>query len=183
MTTDLLNELVPPGVDHREVLDRILRHYKSGSSDTDAGFYIEVPGRDECALRIRTKKGLIVHLEAGPALTTDDLDVLKETIRTELVESPGDSIAWEILFSSEPVRGSFQCDTPLLQLTQAPPEAPQPQQSVAEHPFILRFPVRRSTSFPITCQRRQRQALEWAHILNVLLIRIPHDTRARFGAC
>ena len=56
-----------------------------------------------------------------------------------------------------------------MQISPAPPEASRPPQTLADHPFVLEYPIRRYRTTNILHVRRRKNAIEWAWVLNALL--------------
>ena len=72
-------------------------------------------------------------------------------------------------FSSFRVSGSWQGRRSGVQILPPPDEAPSAPYEMAEHPFILEFPVKASDVWPITNYRRIREHRNLTFLLNVLL--------------
>jgi len=167
MSDNLLPELLLPEVDEYELLEIIQNHYKSGQSTPEDE--VVYPSVERYSLKIRCKGDHIATIEPGPGFDEAQLSTLKERVQTELIESPGTSVAACILFSSRTVQGAFRSTSDRIQILPAPQQAPRPGVLVADHPFILEFPFERSQNGMVTTRRRIRGMLEWTWILNTLL--------------
>jgi len=167
MATNLLPQLLPEGVDDHELLHIISSHFNSGrSTPTDE---VDYPAADHYALRIRHKNSRLVEIQRGPALTDVILQTLKDKVQSELVDSDGETIQRCIIFSSRPVKGFFRAEKLPLQICPAPINAPQPRQLIADHPFVLEFPIKKSRNGYISMSRRTRGMFERTWVLNALL--------------
>ena len=166
MSRNLLPDLAPSGLDHYELLLTLKQHFKSACFDDHN--QLIYPCASDYALKVRWKDGRATHIHPGPRFSSTDFENLNIRIQTDLVECPGMAIGSEILFSSpHPLHGHFRTDQ--LQLLPAPPDAPTPDETHADHPFVLEFAFPRSINNAITRKRRVRLSLEWAWILNALL--------------
>jgi hypothetical protein len=75
----------------------------------------------------------------------------------------------ETLFAHRPVQGAFKFDSVPMQILPAPPEWPRPAQIMANHPFVLEFPIRAYRTSELRNKRRYKNAIEWTWALNALL--------------
>jgi hypothetical protein len=169
MNDGLLAEIGQLGiVDDRELLYLLERDYGHPQiSDRNVLIY---PGAERYAIAISEKDGRIKSIQSGPGFDRAIWEQFKGSVRRVLIDqAAGPSIAAYVLFSSRPIIGSFRSSSGLIQIRQAPPEAPRPGVVDADHPFILEFPIRRSTDGFLTNMRRLRGALEWTWTLNAVL--------------
>lgn len=167
MPEDLLSQLDTPGLDHHELLTLMGFHW--GGSCTTEDNSVLYPCTESYVVKVRTKNDQIVSIEPGPGFSKSTLDLLKEKIRTTLIESSGSIIRADILFSAKPVRGSFRSSSNQLQMIPAPHHAPRPPVQIADHPFILEFPIMSSHDGFVTNNRAMRRALELTWTLSALL--------------
>src|SRR5262249_43742969 len=72
-------------------------------------------------------------------------------------------------FSSHRVHGSWIGSRSGVQILPPDPASPTAPFELAEHPFILEFPIQKAEFWPITNHRRIRQHRELTLLLNVLL--------------
>jgi len=166
MTRNLLDILAPRETDGYELLTVLERHYKSaGVGDRDELVY---PSSPAYSLRVRWEDGRVARIEPGPGFKADELDGLRSAIRERLVESPGTKVATSVLFSSpRRVSGYFRASR--LQIMPASTIAPQPDETLGQHPFYLQSMIRQSVDGFLTNQRWSRLNLERAWTLNALL--------------
>jgi hypothetical protein len=167
VSINLIGELLPPGIDHSEALQVISQHFASSRSTPNGD--VDYPNSDRYAIRVRHKHGELVEIRPGPALTSETLRQLQSKIFSDLVEDEGTSIQRCILFASQPVMGCFRSRTDRLRILPPPTNAPKPPYLVADHPFVLEFPMHGSKNSLISILRRTRQMLEWVSVLNAIL--------------
>ena len=67
------------------------------------------------------------------------------------------------------MQGSWRGESPGVQILPPPDDAPSADVELAEHPFILEFPVQVSDFWPVTNYRRMREHRKLTLLLNVLL--------------
>jgi hypothetical protein len=107
----------------------------------------------------------IVAIEPCPAFDADQWgQVVKEIERTGPYK-----IGRDISFSSFRVTGSWRGKRSGVQILPPPADAPQAPIEIAEHPFILEFPVKVSDLWQITNFRRMREHRQLTYLLNILL--------------
>ena len=75
----------------------------------------------------------------------------------------------EYSFSSFRVSGSWRGERSGVQILPPPDDAPRAHLEMAEHPFILEFPIKSSDFLPLTNHRRMHEHRKLTHLLNVLL--------------
>jgi len=167
MPENLLAQLDAPGLDHYELLNLLGFHF--GGSCTTEDNSVIYPCKDSYIVRVRSKNDQILSFEPGPGFSKDKFASLKDKVRSTLIDSPGQVIRADILFSSKPVKGCFRAASGQLQILPAPDHAPRPPVTIADHPFILEFPIKSSSDGFVTNNRAMRRALEWTWILNALL--------------
>jgi len=167
MPDNLLSQLDAPELDHYELLTLMGRHW--GGSCTTEDNSVLYPCTESYVIKVRTKDDRIVSIEPGPGCSDAALALLKEKVRTTLVESSGSVIRADILFSSKPVKGSFRAAKDRFQIYPPPINAPRPGVLSADHPFILEFPLKSSSDGFVTNNRAMRRALELTWTLNALL--------------
>jgi hypothetical protein len=168
MSNDLLSQIIPIGVDHQEALEVIVAHFGGARCSSECD--VEVPANGPIALRIRTKGKHIIRIDAGPGLEADHISELRASIHSVLVESQEQFIAAQVLFSSQPVRGSYRSHNPDVQIIEAPSAAPRSSLQIADHPFVLEFRCSRTADPLISANRRSQLVRQWTDILNIVLI-------------
>jgi hypothetical protein len=160
---NLLPALAPTGLDHYELLLALNQHYNSVCFDGGRLIY---PCNTNYAIKVWWRDGRATQIHSGPGFSAQDFESLKRRIQTDFIQSPGIAIGKDVLFSSpHTVWGYLLTDN--LQILPPPPDAPD--ESGADHPFVLEFVIPRSVNEAITLRRRSRLVFEWTWILNSLL--------------
>jgi hypothetical protein len=112
-----------------------------------------------------SKEKQLVAIEPGPAFDAAQWD---EIVRE--IESTGPiKVGRDCSFSSFRVAGSWQGPRSGVQILPPPSDAPVAPVELAEHPFILEFPVKVSDRWSITNHRRMRSHRRLTLLLNILL--------------
>ena len=174
---NLLDRLMPNGVDQSEFEDLIHRHFgsASGPADGDAVFlsaHNDLPltaSEGNYALKLsHNKEGALRAIEGGPAFTQDILNDLTKEVHDALIADHGTLIGAAILFSALPVNGSWRHGN-LFQIFPVPNAAPRPHQPTAYHPFQIEFPIKNSPDWVIRSRRISRKKQEIGLLLNAFL--------------
>lgn len=169
MTTELLRSAWA-GVDAAELKFILLKRIGEpgqyhGRETNPNTFYLPLAGSD-CRVKLTfssTKE--IVGIQPGPAFDPVQWDKVIEDI-----EGKGRTrIGRDCSFSSFRVAGSWRGRSSGIQILPPPADAPLAPVEMAEHPFILEFPVKESELWPITNFRRMRGHRQLTLLLNVLL--------------
>jgi len=164
---NLLPQIDGLELDHYELLTLMGFHW-AGSCTTEDNSVL-YPCTESYVVKVRTKNDQIISIEPGPGFSDEAFALFKDKVHTTLIMSTGAIIRADILFSSKPVKGSFRATNGQLQIIPAPDQAPRPPMMIADHPFILEFPIKRSSDGFVTNNRAMRRALEFTWILNALL--------------
>ncbi len=107
----------------------------------------------------------ILRIELGPAF-----DVTKWEQVVNDIESPGPiKVGRDCSFSSFRVVGSWRGMRSGVQILPPPADAPRAPYEMAEHPFVLEYPLKTSDLWPITNYRRIREHLRLTLLLNILI--------------
>jgi len=110
-------------------------------------------------------KKRLVAIEPGPAF-----DAAKWREVVEEIEGTGQcKVGRDWSFGSFRVTGSWLGKRSGVQILPPPADAPSAPVEIAEHPFILEFPVIASERWPITNFRRRRQHRQLTFLLNILI--------------
>jgi hypothetical protein len=119
-----------------------------------------------CRLELTfSEKKQLVAIEPGPAFDAAQWDKIVREI-----ESTGPKkVGRDCSFSSFRVAGSWQGPRSGVQLLPPPADASVAPVEMAEHPFILEFPVTVSDVWPITNYRRVRDHRRFTLLQNILL--------------
>jgi hypothetical protein len=128
-------------------------------------FYLPLAG-PSCRIKLTfSDSKQIVAIEPGPAF-----DVAQWEQAVEEIERTGPyKVGRECSFSSFRVAGSWRGKRSGVQILPPPADAPRAPFEMAEHPFILEYPVKVSDLWPITNFRRMREHRQLTFLLNVLL--------------
>jgi hypothetical protein len=127
---------------------------------------------------IYNKGGKLVSAVGGPGLKPEDVTVLTDKVRRELMETSGPVASRCILLSSYRVTGSFTYGDKLriLPVPDHARKAPDLTESqvfgehlTIEHPFIEEFPINRSINPVVQIERLERQVRKYALLLNLFL--------------
>ena len=128
-------------------------------------FYLPLAG-SSCRIKLTfSDSKQIVAIEPGPAF---DAAQWKQVV--EEIERIGPfKVGRDCSFSSFRVAGSWRGKRSGIQILPPPADAPRAPSEMAEHPFILEYPVKVSDLWPITNFRRMREHRQLTFLLNVLL--------------
>jgi hypothetical protein len=120
------------------------------------------------ALTFRGKK--IVAVEPGPAFDATEWEKIANEIENAILVGPP-KVGREYSFSNFRVPGSWRGARSGVQILPPSPEAPRAPVEMAEHPFILEFPIIGAPDdlWPITNYRRMREHRRLTLLLDVLL--------------
>ena len=130
-------------------------------------FYLPLAGSScRVALIFREKK--IVAIERGVAFDATEWDQISKEIEQSILVGPP-KVGREYSFSSYRVTGSWRGDRSGVQILPAPDDAPRASDEMADHPFILEFPIKATDCWPVTNHRRMREHRRLTLLLNVLL--------------
>jgi hypothetical protein len=142
-----------------------------GQYDRAAGipqkFYLPL-ARSSCRVAIVFRDREIVAIEPGPAFDAVQWVRVREEITRSLFEG-GNRIGREYSFCGFRVQGSWRGTQSRLQILPPPNDAPEAPVEMADHPFILEFPLLGSDFWRLTNHRRTREHRQLTLLLNVLL--------------
>lgn len=119
-------------------------------------------------LTFSDKDKKIVAIEPGPAFDAAEWERVSEEIEKSILAGPL-KVGREYSFSSFRVLGSWRGDRSRVQILPPPDDAPRAPVEMADHPFILEFPITASDYWRITNHRRMREHCNLTLLLNVLL--------------
>jgi len=169
VTTDLLQSGwtdVDPADLRFILLERIGRpgQYEGRDSNPNT-FYLPLAG-SSCRIKLTfSDSKQIVAIEPGPAF---DAAQWKQVVE-EIERTGSHKVGRDCSFSSFRVAGSWRGNRSGVQILPPPADAPLAPSEMAEHPFILEYPVKVSDLWPITNFRRMREHRQLTFLLNVLL--------------
>jgi len=172
-----LNDVIFVGkVDDAELAYLLLTHFRhscSGLSNEVRFYRANGPG----AVKLTYRKGKI-ESAAGIGLKPEEITLLADKVKGDLLESPGTTVARCILLATYRVKGCFVYGDKLriLPVPEHAPNAPDLTEEQVfsehldiEHHFIVEFPLTQSISPIIQLHRLERAARRNALLLNVFL--------------
>ena len=121
-----------------------------------------------CRISLTFKDNEITAIEPGPAFDGTQWELICEEVEKSLLAGPP-KVGREYSFSSFRVLASWRGERSGVQILPPPDDAPRADEEVADHPFILEFPMVGSDSSVITNHRRLREHRKLTLLLNVLL--------------
>lgn len=124
--------------------------------------------RSSCRIVLTFRDKKIIAIEPGPAFDTAEWEGVSEEIEKSILAGPS-KVGREYSFSSFRALGSWRGERSGLQILPPPGDAPRAPVEVAEHPFIIEFPIKASNFWPITNHRRMREHRNLTLLLNILL--------------
>ena len=137
-----------------------------GRVDSPNRLYLPLAGA-QCRVVLTFCGRGIVSVEPGQGFDQSQWDAIANEIETSILTGPM-MIGREFSFSSHRVQGSWHGPRSGVQILPADPESPLAPVEMAEHPFILEFPIQKAECWPITNHRRIREHRDLT-LLNVLL--------------
>lgn len=140
--------------------------YDRTEGDPDR-FYLPL-ARNSCIISLTFKRGEIATIEAGPAFDDSAWARISAQIDESLLGGQM-RVGRDFSFSSYRVNGSWRGKKSGLQILAPPTDTPRAPVEIAEHPFILEFPLRDSGLGPLTNHRRRSRHAKLTLLLHVLL--------------
>jgi hypothetical protein len=166
---NLLDEL-PKELDLQEL--RLFLDLRIGGPGQYDGVFtnkLYIPlGLASCRIIVVYKGSRIVALQPGPAFDKDQWSALVAEISASVEGAPS-GFGREFSFCSFRVAGSWRGHRSQVQILPPPLDAPSAPVEMAQHPFILEFPLRVSHEWQLTNYRRIRDHRRLSFLLNVLL--------------
>jgi|ERR1017187_8106585 hypothetical protein len=175
-SSNLNSALFVGQVDDSELSSILLRHFQYSYGQSDEVIFHR--RSDLWAIKLIFAAAKIASAVAGPGLKPEDVSVLSDKIRGNLVEPSKLRAARCILFSSYRVTGKFSYGKKLslFPLPDHAPKAPDLKEEerfsenpTIQHPFIAEFPIRESADQLIAILRLQGETRKYALLLNVFL--------------
>ena len=130
-------------------------------------FYLPL-ARDQCQIALTYSNEKIVIIEPGAAFDDEKWNRSSKEIEKTLFDGPA-KVGRSYTFSSYRVRGLWQGARSGVQILPPPDNAPQAPVEMADHPFILEFPIKSSDHWPLTNYRRMREHRRMTRLLNLLV--------------
>lgn len=140
-----------------------------GRADNPNKFYLP-RAREACKLILTYKGAEIISIEAGPAFDSAQWEHICGEIQSAILVGP-QKVGREYSFSTHRVRGSWGGARSGVQILPPPQEAPTAPVEIAQHPFVLEFPIITAPDdlWSITNSRRIREHRQLTRVLNTLL--------------
>jgi len=167
MLANLLGRV--PSQELRVVLGERVGHtgQYGGASDDPNNFYLPLWG-DSCQVVVTYDGAEIIGVERGPAVSVEEWERLNEKLENSLVEGPR-TVGRDFSFNGHRVLGWWRGAQSGVQILPPPANTPAAPAEIADHPFILEFPVQASDVLSLTNYRRIRDHRRLTLLLNVLL--------------
>jgi hypothetical protein len=129
--------------------------------------YLPLAGAQCCvSLTFRDKK--IVRVEPGKAFNPGEWERISREIECSVLTG-ATKVGRDFSFSSFRVQGSWRGARSGVQILPPPDDAPRAPVEIAQHPFVLEFPLKESPLWQITNYRRIREHRKLTLLLNILL--------------
>jgi hypothetical protein len=171
---DLFARLRAQEMDDAELEAIVTSHFHGAASfSPNDVVFPETGNQSAVALHFRFKRGRLVAISAGPALTEEGIVELEKVIALELAPAQI-RVGTQVLFANVPVSGAFR-HRDIFQVLPVPSDAPRSPWLVANHPFLLQFKYKASNAAFVGGSRRAVQAQR----LQLLLLRY---WRGKFGS-
>ena len=130
-------------------------------------FYLPL-AREKCQIVLTYSNEKIANIEPGAAFDDEKWNRASKEIDQTLFEGPV-KVGRAYSFSSYRVSGSWRGACSGIQILPPPDNAPRAPVEMADHPFILEFPIKSSDHWPLTNYRRIREHRRLTRLLNLLL--------------
>ena len=130
-------------------------------------FYLPL-ARSSCRVSLTFREKSIVSIEPGEAFNAAEWIKLSKEIEESILAGPL-KVGRDYSFNSFRVLGSWRGNHSGVQILPPPDHAPRANVEMADHPFILEFPIKATDCWPVTNHRRMREHRNLSLLLNVLL--------------
>jgi len=148
------------------LLERIGRPGQYAGHDRNPNtFYLPLAGSSYRIKLTFSDSKQIVAIEPGPAFDAAQWEQVVE----EIERTGPYMVGRDCSFSSFHVAGTWRGERSGVQILPPPADSPRAPVELAEHPFILEYPVKVSDLWAITNFRRMREHRRLTFLLNVLL--------------
>jgi hypothetical protein len=169
MATNLLNPSwkdVDPGELKCILFERIGRPGQYDGRDSNPySFYLPLAD-STCQVKLTfSKRKRITSIEPGPAFIKD----IWNKVMADIEQTGPTKFGRDCSFSSFVVRGKWRGNRSRIQILPPPADAPVAPEQIAEHPFLLEFPIIESDCWQVTNYRRITEHRRLLQLLNVLL--------------
>jgi hypothetical protein len=140
--------------------------FDSQRGDKETIYFPEA--REACEFAVTMDAGRVLRIKPGATFDAEKWDKIAEDIDKTLIAGTA-KVGREYSFSAHRVLGSWRGSRSGVQILPPPPDAPRAPVEMAEHPFILEFPITPSDFWPITNRRRLVEHRKFTLLLNALL--------------
>jgi hypothetical protein len=138
-----------------------------GRFDNPEKLHLPLAG-SPCRIGLNFRGNKIVAIEPGPAFDLAEWERISEEIDKSILAGPM-KVGREYSFSSFRVQGSWRGRRSGVQVLPPPEDAPKAPVEMADHPFILEFPIKASDFWPVSNHRQLQEHRKLTLLLNVLL--------------
>ena len=142
--------------------------YDSRGGNPNNTLYVPL-GRSACRIKLTFSHRKIIAVDPGPAFDAAEWERISAEIENSILSGPT-RFGREYSFSGFRVLGSWRGRQSGIQILPPPADAPRANVEMAEHPFILEFPISTSELWQVTNHRRIREHRKLTLLLNVLLV-------------
>lgn len=156
-------------VDLRILIDKHISgpgQYQDRAKNPDR-LYLPLAG-DKSRIVLSFKNAKIVAVNPGPAFDTDEWERISDDVQ-RTVDCEVRAYGRDYAFCSRRVMGSWRGEKSGVQILPPPIGAPVAPFEMADHPFILEFPMIGSDHFQLMNHRRIRELQRYAYLLDLLL--------------
>ncbi len=140
---------------------------RTGTYEYYNTLFLPLAGKD-CRIALGYCGNRIVSIKRGEAFDPTQWCKIAAEFNESILNGPP-KVGREFSFSSFRVLGSWRGNGSGIQILPPPKDAPLANVEMAEHPFVLEFPIRSTDVWPITNYRRMREHRRLTLLLNVLL--------------
>jgi hypothetical protein len=150
---------------------RLLLHERIGAPGQYDGRanILHLPlGREKCRVSLKFSGAEIVAIAPGPAFDHAEWGRICNEIEESILNGSA-KVGREISFNTFRVEGWWRGAQSGVQILPPPTDAPRAPWEMADHPFILEFPVQEASLWRVTNHRRIREHHRLTLLLNLLL--------------
>jgi hypothetical protein len=142
---------------------------RPGQFDGDAHVLHLPLARERCRVSLTFKDAKIVSIKPGAAFDRSEWDRICAEIETSVLIGPL-KVGREFSFNTFRVTGWWRGVRSGVQILPPPDQSPRAPTELADHPFVLEFPIEQAGLWPITNHRRVREHRRLTLLLNLLLV-------------
>ncbi len=125
--------------------------------------------REKCRVSLRYKNAEIVAVEPGAAFDHAEWEQICAEIEGSILSGPR-KVGRALSFNSHRVEGWWRGAQSGVQILRPPDDAPRAPFEMADHPFILEFPIQEASLWSVTSHRWIREHHRLTLLLNLLLV-------------